>query len=89
VNNGFPNGANTQVQSIAINGSKIFAGTIDGVFSSTNNGSSWNASGLTNEITSILISGNNVFAGTKDSGVYLSKIMEATGHQQKRITAKY
>ena len=59
----------------ANSGSAIFVGTTNGVFSSTNNGSSWTAmnSGITNKtVKSIAIIGTNMFAGTSKGGVYHS-----------------
>ena len=55
-------------------GTNIFIGTNDGVFLSTNNGSSWAQvnNGLTDKyINSLAVSGANIFAGTSD-GVFLS-----------------
>jgi hypothetical protein len=67
------------VSSFAISGNNIFAGTYyDGIFLSTDNGSSWNGvnNGLTNlAVTSLAISGNNIFAGTGSrwgGGIFLS-----------------
>ena len=58
---------NDYVSALAISGSNIFAGTwIDGVYLSSNNGSSWVNTGLTDENTvfALAISGSNIFAGT-------------------------
>ena len=68
------NGPYGKVSCFAVNGSSLFAGTSDGVYLSTNNGSSWTAvnTGLTYPVWSLAISGSNLFAGTKDNGVYLS-----------------
>ena len=56
-----------------MSGSNIFAGTYDdGVFLSTNNGTSWTAvnSGLTDlDVYSLAVSGSTIFAGT-DSGLW-------------------
>jgi photosystem II stability/assembly factor-like uncharacterized protein len=60
---------------LAVNESNIFAGTNNGIFLSSNNGSSWAAAnnGLTNtDVTSFAISGANIFAGTAGGGVFLS-----------------
>jgi hypothetical protein len=66
-----------EVTSLAVNGGTIFSGTNDdGVFLSTNNGTSWKAvdSGLTNtHVYSLAVNGSrNVFAGTDGGGVFLS-----------------
>lgn len=63
-------------------GTNLFAGTngslypqYNGVYLSTDNGSSWTAvnSGLTNtSILSLAVMGTNLFAGTAGSGVYRS-----------------
>ncbi len=65
---------NISILSLAISGKNIFAGTSDGVYLSTNYGSSWDSvnTGLTNRnIFSLVISGSNIFAGTM-GGVFLS-----------------
>jgi photosystem II stability/assembly factor-like uncharacterized protein len=62
------------VNSFAVNGSNLFAGTQSGVFLSTNDGTNWTAvnTGLTNTfVRSLAISGSNLFAGT-NGGVFLS-----------------
>ncbi|MDZ4204936.1 MAG: hypothetical protein U1C46_08975, partial [Bacteroidales bacterium] len=62
------------IYSLATDGTNIFAGTVDGIYLSTNNGNSWTAvnNGLTNpHVYAIAISGNNIFAGTP-ANVYLS-----------------
>ena len=61
------------VQCIADAGTNLFAGTADGVFLSTNNGTSWTAVGLKNiNVWSLAVSGTNLFAGTYDCGIFLS-----------------
>lgn len=66
---------NVSITALSYSGSNIFACTEnDGVFLSSNNGSSWSGvnSGLaSSHVFSIAITGNNIFVGT-DSGVYLS-----------------
>jgi len=63
------------VRCFAVSGSNLFAGTFgDGVFLSTNNGTSWTAvnTGLTDTLVlSLAVSGSNLFAGT-GGGVFLS-----------------
>jgi hypothetical protein len=60
------------VNVIAASGTNLFAGTWDGVFHSSNNGTSWTGVGLTGHIVpSLTLSGTNLFAGT-DVGVFLS-----------------
>ena len=69
-----------QIESLATNGTNIFAGTYNGeVFLSTNNGTDWKLAnnGLPNQysITTIAINGTNIFAGTgsySEGGIYLS-----------------
>jgi len=61
------------VFSLAASENKIFAGTINGVYVSTNNGTSWMQTALNNTtVNSLAISGNNVFAATGYYGVFLS-----------------
>ncbi len=66
----------TIINTIYINGSDIFVGTVNGgVFLSTNNGQSWTqkSSGLTElSVYSIASSGSNLFAATMGGGVFLS-----------------
>jgi hypothetical protein len=63
------------VNTFAVSGNTIFAGTARGLFLSTNNGTSWTAvnSGLTNmRINSLAVSGSSIFAGSEGNGVFLS-----------------
>ncbi len=63
------------IQSLAISGTNLFAGTYDGVFRSTDNGANWTAgvnTGLTNTyVRSFAVSDTNLFAGTY-GGVFRS-----------------
>ncbi len=59
------------VLSIAVQGTKVFAGTSAGLFVSTNNGSSWSPTTGPGGIFSFAVSGTNLFAGT-GGGVFLS-----------------
>jgi len=65
----------TIVKTLAVNGTIIYAGTLDsGVYLSTNNGTSWNRvdTGLTGlNVNSLACLGSIVFAGS-DSGVFRS-----------------
>ena len=62
-----------QVNSFAISGNKIFSGSANGVYYSTNDGSNWTISGLSNQnVLTLAVSGSNLFAGTNGSGVFLS-----------------
>jgi hypothetical protein len=66
------------IGALAMSGNNIFAGTIrDGVFLSTNSGTSWTAAntGLpaNAQIHSLAVSGSNIFAGTWGAGVFLSQ----------------
>ena len=64
------------VKCFAVSGTNLFAGTYsDGIFLSTNNGTSWTEvnSGLTNiSVYALAVSGTNLFAGTDGDGVFLS-----------------
>ncbi len=64
------------VTSFAISGTYLFAGTGQGVYLSTNNGTTWTAaidSGLTyTSVDDLAVSGANLFAATGYGGVYLS-----------------
>ncbi len=60
------------VLSLALKGANVYAGMDNGVFASTDNGASWNASVLTGStVRAIYVSDENIFAGT-DSGVFVS-----------------
>jgi photosystem II stability/assembly factor-like uncharacterized protein len=80
VNNGLPKDSYDTnyyaiVQTFAISGINLFAGTYYGVFLSTNSGTSWTAtnSGLTStNVISFAVSDTNLFAGTNGGGVFLS-----------------
>jgi hypothetical protein len=61
-------------QSLAVSGNNIYAGTMNnGVYLSTNNGTSWSQTSLNNQyIYSLAVNGSNVYAGTYGNGVFLS-----------------
>jgi hypothetical protein len=62
------------VNALAVNGTKVFAGTDNGIFLSTNNGTSWTktSNGLTSSnVYSLAMSGTNILAGTFN-GIFLS-----------------
>ncbi|MGA2624733.1 MAG: hypothetical protein ABSF91_12815, partial [Bacteroidota bacterium] len=59
------------VLALAVSGTKLFAGTSGGVFLSTNSGSSWVKTGLTDFYGGLAVSGTKLFAGTS-GGVFLS-----------------
>jgi hypothetical protein len=62
-----PNGGYPTVLSLTANGSKMYAGTMNGVFKSTDNGISWtscNPAMANIPITSVVDNGTYIFAGT-------------------------
>ncbi|MBN2565466.1 MAG: hypothetical protein JXB46_07120 [Candidatus Eisenbacteria bacterium] len=66
---------NAYISCLAVSDSNVFAGTSDGLFRSTNNGTNWTPvdSGLTTiNIRSLAVSDGNVFVGTGGAGVFLS-----------------
>ena len=65
---------NQYINSFAVSGKKIFAGTRNnGVYLSTNFGTSWTQTALNNkDVHSLAVSGSNIFAGTRDYGIYFS-----------------
>ena len=66
------------VYCFAVSGTNLFAGTGDGVFLSTDNGTSWTqaSTGLTNSVVyALAVSGTNLFAGT-DGGVWRRPLSE-------------
>jgi len=63
------------VRSLFVSGTNLYAGTYPrgGLFHSTNNGTNWGPTGLTDHVVHALaISGTNLFAGTYYGGVFLS-----------------
>jgi hypothetical protein len=69
VNNGL---ANTLVSAFTVSGTNLFAGTLNGVFLSTDNGISWTKTSLANtSVSAFAVSGTNLFSGT-NRGVFLS-----------------
>ena len=51
----------------AANSGHVYAGTISGVFVTSNNGQSWDSIGLTySRVTALLVNGTNIYAGTSD-----------------------
>lgn len=65
-NYGLPKGIYAvTVNTFAVKGDSIFAGTDDGVYISTDNGSNWTMVGLSlNNINALAVKGNNIYAGT-------------------------
>jgi hypothetical protein len=60
LNTGIPTNGSVPVKALAINGSQIYAGTTDGIFRSTENGSNWTSinTGLSNNnVPAIAVSG--------------------------------
>lgn len=73
-------GIDTYVNSFATSGNSIYAGTIHGVYQSTDNGANWTAKGLTDfDIISIVISGNNIIAGSYNGSKTGINISENNG----------
>jgi hypothetical protein len=63
------------INSFAVSDANLFAGTWNGVYLSSDNGTSWNAvnSGLTStDVSCFAIMGKNLFAGTYNNGIYVS-----------------
>jgi hypothetical protein len=71
-----PSGEANSVTAIAIKGSNVFAGTLQGIFLSTNNGAGWkmlDAGGWFQiGVQSLALSGNNLFIGSNNAGMYRS-----------------
>ena len=66
---------NTNVTALAVSGTSLFAGTVAGVFLSTDNGTHWSSAnnGLTNSLVmSFAICNTLLFVGTNGGGVFLS-----------------
>ena len=54
-----------------LKGRDIIAGTENGAYLCTNNGTSWTPLGFSSEVFSIAVSGIQIYAGTEYGGVYL------------------
>ncbi len=62
----------TGIQSFAVNGNTVFAGSNGGVYRSTDTGNSWTNLGPNFEILSLAVHGDTLFAGTYLGGVFRS-----------------
>ncbi|MGA2296082.1 MAG: hypothetical protein ABSG15_00860, partial [FCB group bacterium] len=78
------------VNSLAVNGNKIYAGCADflggGLYMSSDNGNNWNYlhNGIDTTsfyVQAVAVSGNNIFLGTVSLGVYLSPDNGASWHK--------
>jgi uncharacterized protein (TIGR03437 family) len=75
VNTGLP--STLPVFALAAAGSRLYAGTVYGVFVSTDNGATWeqiNAGLADLYVTSLTISGETLIAGTRNGGIFVSQI---------------
>ena len=74
------------VFALAISGNNIFAGTNNGVYLSSNNGSNWVNTGLTNEsVSTLAINNDTIYAGTDSAGVWKRALSDITGiHELKK-----
>lgn len=81
VSNGLPD---AHILSMAVKGTHLFSGTSSGVFTSANNGNSWQEipglSGI--NVRGILVNDTNVFAGTMGPGMF---ILENTNNSWKSV----
>ncbi len=66
------NAPNGVINTLFVNGSTIFAGTVNSLYRSTDNGQSWApvASVLGKVVSSVAVRGTSIFVGTYDGGVY-------------------
>ncbi|MDQ3022514.1 MAG: hypothetical protein M3R36_18395 [Bacteroidota bacterium] len=72
-NGGFP--ANISVNTLAFNGTTIFAGTINGIYTSTNSGIDWQKVDSTDVgagVQKIIVLNNTIFAATYGKGILKS-----------------
>jgi ligand-binding sensor domain-containing protein len=73
---------NTQVKSLAVSGTNIFAATQNGIFLSSNNGMTWNDvsdDSAMIDVYTLIVNGDNLFAGTAN-GIWRRSITETTTH---------
>ena len=70
------------VSCFAVSGTDVFAGNGNamsgsgGVFRSSNNGTSWAATSLTNGVSCFVVGGTNLFAGTDGHGIWRRPLSE-------------
>ncbi len=68
-----PGLTNWYVSSLTVSGNKLFAGTDDGVFLTTNNGTLWTHKGLSGKYVQVILAGGtDLYAGTFGDGVFFS-----------------
>jgi len=60
------------ISCFASSGTNIFTGTFEGVFLSTDDGMSWNATGLDTSINTLAVSGTTLLAGSYSYGLFFS-----------------
>jgi hypothetical protein len=60
------------ISCFAASGTNIFAGAYEGVFLSTDNGASWNATGLDTSVNALAVSGMTLLAGSFEGGLFLT-----------------
>jgi hypothetical protein len=65
------NSNSREVSSLAVSGTTVYAGTMGGVYVSTNNGESWTKATECGPVLSLAVSGSAAYAGTY-GGVYVS-----------------
>lgn len=61
--------AGKKVTSFTTSGTKIFAGTYDGVLSSDNYGSDWSVTGMTSDVYALTVHGSYVYAANESVGL--------------------
>ena len=66
------NGIGEFIKDFTVVGTKLLAATLNGIFISTDNGTTWSAGGYSSVMTDLSVSGSNIFSGTTSSGVCLS-----------------
>ncbi len=67
--------AEAKVRVLAVNGTTVFAGTSTGVWSTTDNGTTWmqvNTGLTTTDVRSLAVGGTTIYAGTNGGGVFRS-----------------
>jgi len=71
-----------ETRALVVSGSTLFAGTNDGVFISSDSGTTWTqkTNGLTNpSVASLAVDGNYLYAGTYEGGCSYRQTMARTG----------
>jgi beta-lactamase regulating signal transducer with metallopeptidase domain len=80
-------GTPTNIAALAVSGKNIFAGTSDGVFLSTNNGTSWKEVMTNFSVAALAVSGTTIFTGGRTINISTStnRVLSTSSNNQVSI----